>query len=243
MYAHLSEKITLEEKLIDIGIYGHVIVDEKIRKTATGRFGSAKPLQKAKIIKDTFKLMWNLEKIAKAAVKVCQEINISFSETESLREHYLEIEKSLEKYKTMTLLHSRSTRAGVSYQVIVMTILAEGADGNCFIPFTKTTESNNFVSDLTQEHYADIAMLLSSCEGVVSAGVPHDLENITKTIIESNLSEEFTKIAPEDALKWLETKSPNIKQAFDRFLLNHGHRNLKEVKTAKEKNLITLFPS
>lgn len=80
-------------------------------------------------------------------------------------------------------------------------------------------------------------MLLSSCEGVVSAGVPHDLDNITKIIVQSNLSEEFKKINPKDALVWFETKSPNIKQAFDQFLNNHGHRSLKEVKHQKKKQI------
>lgn len=86
-----------------------------------------------------------------------------------------------------------------------------------------------FFADLTPDHYTDIANLLSSCENVVSADVPLQLEKISKRLIALKLHEEFSKVPSKDGIDWLQKHCPEVKKMFDEFIKTNGHRGLIEV--------------
>lgn len=81
---------------------------------------------------------------------------------------------------------------------------------------------------LTPNHYADFAVILSSCEDVISAEVPVYLEKIGKIIRDHFDGEEFCKLNASEGVDWI-NQHKQIKDVFDEFLSKHGHRSLNEV--------------
>lgn len=81
---------------------------------------------------------------------------------------------------------------------------------------------------LTPDHYADFAVILSSCEDVISAEVPVYLEKIGKMIRDHFDGEEFCKLNASEGVQWI-NQNKLIKDVFNDFLSKHGHRSLNEV--------------
>lgn len=89
-------------------------------------------------------------------------------------------------------------------------------------------EKVSFFLVLTPNHYADFAIILSSCEDVISAEVPFYLEKIARLIRDNSNGDEFCKLSGSDGLDWIE-KHGNVQNVLDEFLNKHGHRSLNEV--------------
>lgn len=85
-----------------------------------------------------------------------------------------------------------------------------------------------FYAELTSDHYADFAIILSSCEDVISAEIPMYLEKIGSAIRETYDVETFCVMDDSEAVAWIK-KQPFINKIFDEFLHKHGHRSLNEV--------------
>lgn len=71
--------------------------------------------------------------------------------------------------------------------------------------------------------------MLSSCENVVSANVPNQLDKISKRIVELQLHEEFIKVQSQEGVDWLSKHCADVKRMFDHFMDINGHRGLIEV--------------
>lgn len=84
-------------------------------------------------------------------------------------------------------------------------------------------------SDLTVDHYSDIAILLSSCNNVISAQVPIALRRIANLIRDTGKWKEFAQINPVNVISWLDENSPQTLKLLKDFMKTYGHRNIKEM--------------
>lgn len=87
---------------------------------------------------------------------------------------------------------------------------------------------------MTPDHYADFAIILSSCEDVISAEVPLYLEKMANLIKTNSNGNEFCNLSTTDGLEWIK-KHDFVQSVLDEFLNKHGHRSLNEV------NIISSF--
>lgn len=71
---------------------------------------------------------------------------------------------------------------------------------------------------------------LLSSGGVLSAEVPQALANLTRALEESGKADEFRNQNPEDALNWMKNHIPNVYKDVSKFLDEHGHRAIMEVR-------------
>lgn len=81
---------------------------------------------------------------------------------------------------------------------------------------------------LTPNHYVDFAVILSSCEDVISAEVPFYLEKIASLLKDNLNAHEFCQLSGSAGLDWIR-KYTSVKNILDEFLNKHGHRSLNEV--------------
>lgn len=83
-------------------------------------------------------------------------------------------------------------------------------------------------SELTQEHYADFAIMLSSCDDVISAEIPVYIEKIAAVIRESFDGDMFCLLNDSEGVEFIKKHKPT-NEIFEEFLIKHGHRSLNEV--------------
>ena len=75
----------------------------------------------------------------------------------------------------------------------------------------------------------DLALLLSSCNDVVSAEVPNELRKIAECIKDP---QQFLSLNDDEALQFLRSGTTQSSDKFKNFLLKHGHRGYKEFDAA-----------
>lgn len=83
--------------------------------------------------------------------------------------------------------------------------------------------------DITPDHIADIAVLLSSCTDVISTEVPIALGKIAVCIRKCGKAEDFAKVEPADAINWLKSNCPLAAEKLLTFYDMHGHRCVQEL--------------
>lgn len=88
-------------------------------------------------------------------------------------------------------------------------------------------------ADLTIEHSADIALMLSSCKDVESAEIPQQLALISHELRTTKNAEEFARIESKAGTEWLERNCASAYELFNQFLNKHSHRAYKEVNLSK----------
>ncbi|CAG5121948.1 unnamed protein product, partial [Candidula unifasciata] len=113
--------------------------------------------------------------------------------------------------------------------VWVWTLINSGRSGN--ITTVLMSIIGGEPSGWTSDHYGDLTLLLSKCQGVYSAEVPHAMENIAREIVKTGIqfTETFLSTSNEDCLKLLR-QQPNIEKLVNDFLDRHGHRCLREAE-------------
>ncbi|TGZ54255.1 Uncharacterized protein DBV15_06257 [Temnothorax longispinosus] len=107
--------------------------------------------------------------------------------------------------------HNMASLVSVSFQMIAMSFLTKG---------------NN---DFTSDHLADIAILLSSCNNVISTEVPIALGKIAACIRKSGKANEFSKIETANVMDWLKLNCPPAMEKLEAFFNTHGHRCVHEL--------------
>lgn len=85
------------------------------------------------------------------------------------------------------------------------------------------------IADLTIEHSADIALMLSSCKDIESAEIPQQLALISQELRTTKNDEEFSRIKSKTGIEWLEKNCPTAYELLKEFLQKHSHRTYKEV--------------
>lgn len=83
--------------------------------------------------------------------------------------------------------------------------------------------------DITPDHLADLAVLLSSCTNVISSEVPIALGKIATCIRKNGKAEDFGKVEPARAIDWLKSNCPPAAEKLRVFFDVHGHRCVQEL--------------
>ncbi|RUS84180.1 hypothetical protein EGW08_008067, partial [Elysia chlorotica] len=133
------------------------------------------------------------------------------SEAMTAAELYTCLDKQLVDYETVWIWSLINSGRSGNMATVIMSII--GGDA----------------SEWTSGHYGDMALLLSQCNDVYSAEVPHAIENIAGAI---------GKLSPEEVENFLDTPDMECMQALSAhpqiltmvkdFLARHGHRCLRE---------------
>ncbi|XP_037037024.1 putative phosphoenolpyruvate synthase [Bradysia coprophila] len=116
----------------------------------------------------------------------------------------------IDRFPFILSTHFNTSKVSTVYQLLTLVLLTEGS------------------TELTVEHYADIALMLGSCKDVESAEVPKLLEEIAIEIYNRAKANEFINISPLEGIKWLKENCPTASASVQAFLNKHGHRALKE---------------
>ncbi|KAJ3650727.1 hypothetical protein Zmor_017373 [Zophobas morio] len=211
VHRRVEKTITLSQKILDLAIFGHPIIDENIHSLALARFGVTSGREQLRELLIAIKIAWRNEDSAKLSKYLAKTIDINIDkERDTLKDIYVKINDVFDTVVQLVDLHCCTTRTSITYQIFAMMVLAEGRQ------------------DFTTDHYNDVAMLLASCDEVVSAEIPNSLANITTILVKSNQVDEFVKVPPHEGEKWLKNNSPEASDALDKFLKNHGHRGVRE---------------
>ncbi|XP_003739958.2 uncharacterized protein LOC100902626 [Galendromus occidentalis] len=109
--------------------------------------------------------------------------------------------------------HMKIIKYGSFMNVILLSLLAHAEGG------------------FTTNVFADFALLVSSCNNILSAGVPQSLHEIA-CAVSNDYGSRFVSMDPQEALSLLREGSTKSAALFREFLLRHGHRSIREFDTA-----------
>ncbi|GFR96782.1 phosphoenolpyruvate synthase [Elysia marginata] len=132
-------------------------------------------------------------------------------EAQTALELYKCIDQQLVDYETVWVWSLINSGRSGNMATVIMSIIGGDATG------------------WTTQHYGDMALLLSQCNDVYSAEVPHAIENIARAVAEIGQEEveTFLLTPDEDCMEAL-SSHPKIMKMVEAFLARHGHRCLRE---------------
>ena len=83
--------------------------------------------------------------------------------------------------------------------------------------------------ELSVEHMADMALILSKCRNVISAEIPCFVHDLAKRIAKSDTKEQFLNLSPEECDSFLKNSGDDrLKSDYISFMERHGHRGVRE---------------
>ncbi|EFN79325.1 Probable phosphoenolpyruvate synthase [Harpegnathos saltator] len=203
-------------KSFDIAVCGQVVTTPEVHMTAVRKLGVAGIKQVVHEIINMFKWAWINERIVKEATKVYHKYELNANEFQTAHELYNVINKKYAEIFLLGMYHTHTSRVSVCYQMLAMSLL--------------TAKSN----DITPEHIADIAVLLSSCTNVIGTEVPIALSKIAVCIRRCGKAKDFVKVEPANATDWLKSNCPAAAEELLAFYDMHGHRCVQEMDFISE---------
>ncbi|XP_058808365.1 uncharacterized protein LOC131673972 [Phymastichus coffea] len=216
---YVEERITLGSKVMEIAVCGHTVITPELNELGLKRNGGpAGKRDRLKLLCEMGADLWNNSRAVRQAnetIERCRMISKTMPGLSANQLHKL-LGDIMSEHVNLTMLHTHTTRCSVFSQVLMLSILSEGNE------------------QLSMEHYSDIAVLLGSCSDVISAQVPLTLKQITQTIKENDLSEDFKQVNPSEALSWLLTHCPKVHNQVQKFIEIHGHRGIEEFELITE---------
>ncbi|CAH1141478.1 unnamed protein product [Phyllotreta striolata] len=210
---HATDEINVSDITLDLAIFGHQIMDERINLLIKNRMGSSSAWNKLKEVYSTLPTAWKYKEHLESARSVLKQMDLN---GKSLKELYEKIEVGIQNVEELCILHSKTSKSSVFYQICAINILLE---------------SNK---EILPDHLSDFALILSSCEDVVSAEVPKYLEQISKALQECKDSDEFRSIEPSQGLDWLKANCSKAYELYVEFIEKHGHRSAAEFEIFEE---------
>ncbi|XP_015597464.1 uncharacterized protein LOC107268831 [Cephus cinctus] len=205
-----EKTITATNKTIDIAICGKILTTPEVHQYAVERNGTISVFYRIYMIYSLVCDMWHMKSTMKKAAEVHEKFNIDFDRFYTAIHLYQEITDSFENLLKVALFHSEISGVAVFSQMFLISILMEGQE------------------ELNDNHYSDIALLLSTSSDVISAQVPKILKEIAESIKASGKAEEFISIHASHGRDWLKVNCPSTSVLFEDFLKKHGHRCVKE---------------
>ncbi|XP_003424788.2 putative phosphoenolpyruvate synthase isoform X2 [Nasonia vitripennis] len=214
LFRFVEEKISLSNRVTEIAVCGRSILTLEIHERIKKRNGVMNLSARLNLTKQMLTDLWkNLETVERAENVVAQYKKKQESlkgRKRSTKEMYKMLEEAIKELTAVGVSHSHTSKCSIFYQVLMMSILSEGSE------------------ELSMEHYSDIALLLGSCSDVISAQVPVVLKEITRTIRESGVGEQFKSLEPTEAMDWLKVNCPKAHEQVLNFVKVHGHRGIEE---------------
>ncbi|CAH1955179.1 unnamed protein product [Acanthoscelides obtectus] len=215
IHKNVAKEVHVSSLILDLAIFGHPVLDNKLNHILIKRNGITPIISKVKDFLRVINAVLKNKQILKESVEAAKRISL-----EELKGPmpiiYNKIKEALKDLEIVALCHSRTSTVSVFYQVVAINVLLERQ------------------SELSTDHYADFAAILSSCEDVVSAEIPSYLESISKIVRDHGLAEEFCKLKAYEAIEWLEQNCPEANKVLLEFLNKHGHRNLGEFEVIEK---------
>ncbi|XP_076364395.1 rifampicin phosphotransferase-like isoform X2 [Tachypleus tridentatus] len=216
---------------LEIGVFGHVIIDENMHQRGIQRFGVCSRWFRLKrllyVMVDTPKVRRKITILEEHFSKYSLKPETFFD----AKELYQYILSRVPDIVEPANLHMQTTTLNSFYNVTLLIVLLSKQKG------------------MTPDTYADIAMLLGSCGELESADVPAALQDLTHSIMGTTNWEEFCKMTPQDAVKWLTFNTGTAGKKFQEFIQKHGHRCVKEFELfmetwgMKPENIINILQS
>ncbi|XP_050301904.1 putative phosphoenolpyruvate synthase isoform X2 [Anthonomus grandis grandis] len=211
-----TRNIDMSTKVLDLAIFGHPVINEKINFLVRKRLG---PLPPFYTLRETTYRWWATRTIAdvvEQSTNLVKSLDFKLRDDDDVQTMFKKINKASCAIEQTGYYHARTTTASVFWQMVCMATLV-GRE-----------------KEFNTRHYSDFANILSSCEDVESAEVPIYLEQIAQIIRDEGYLEEFCSIKPELGVQWLQTKCPEAYNLFEEFLSKHGHRCVGEFDIISE---------
>ncbi|CAG9815135.1 unnamed protein product [Phaedon cochleariae] len=216
VHKNVSPKPIMSSLILDLAIFGHPVLNEEINELLVNRLGITPALKKLKETWGIIGLARKLKLIVQQAQSLTKELNYNSRENAALSEIVENIFSTFGTLVEIALCHSGTSTVSVFYQIVLMNIMLEGQE------------------EFGTDHISDFALILSSCEDVISAEIPKNLEEIAKEIKNQGNSEEFCTMKKELGIDWIEKNCPAANKLLQIFLKNHGHRSLGEFEVITE---------
>lgn len=142
----VEKKITLENKMHGIIVFGHDFITDDIHRIALHRNGPA-------TVKKTWPIIWNLLKDLFLNSRKCEALQkftetfigtydpMNLSKFKSAADLFVNLKFNVEKMSYPALVHGSTSKSSLFYQIIALTILAEHNTGLAvhftrFLPFS-----------------------------------------------------------------------------------------------------------
>lgn len=212
----VSSEITLQNKVIDLAVYGHLVTTLEHLRLAVERNGVLGSLGKLRTLLSLAKDILFRRQVLQRAEKVTSEFVQDHRNYSDARALYSCISNNLRHLDQVAKCHGKTSQISVFSQVLAISILAEGS------------------GELTADHYSDVGLLLSSCTAMVSAEIPTALEDLASSIAATGKARDFCRVLPSEAVCWLEKNCPSVATKLQSFLDKHGHRCIKEFELMTE---------
>lgn len=128
MYGNVGEKLNISLQVVDLAIFGHLVLDEDILKIAHERNGILKGLaaitSKLKLLGSTWHNNQTIEKVT----RFNNYWEIKFRPGDSSTKMLEKIEKQFENITTLTKYHLNTSVTSVIYQMAAMVTMAENSE-------------------------------------------------------------------------------------------------------------------
>ncbi|XP_077282563.1 rifampicin phosphotransferase-like isoform X1 [Temnothorax americanus] len=207
----VSKEITMMNKMIDLAVCGRIVTSPEMHEAAIEKYGIVSKWRSIYMLYEMLKSAWANEATVQRTIDIFNTYALDANEFDTPHDLYSTLNK---KYGEIFLLgkgHNMASLVSVSFQMIAMSFLTKG---------------NN---DFTSDHLADIAILLSSCNNVISTEVPIALGKIAACIRKSGKAKEFSKIETANVMDWLKLNCPPAMEKLEAFFNTHGHRCVHEL--------------
>lgn len=216
LHKNAKHEIEMASKILDLAIFGHVVINESINQMVLDRLGPTTSITMAMEFYKMVSKAWSASGVAKKAKELSLVLDYGVRSEDDIQTIREKLRAGFNSLQTLSYYHSIVSGVSVFYQIICMNIL-----------IGKTKE-------LHQDHHVDFANILMSCDDVVSAEVPVYLEKIARVVRNAGLAEEFSEVSAESGVDWLRIKCPESYILFEEFLEKHGHRAVGEFELSVE---------
>lgn len=217
--------VSLADTMLSMSICGNEYITPAIHRVSVHRNGVQSAAQQIGNMVAAFRSVWSNQAAVTASQRLSDMIKDRYSPA-NLDKHFADHDAGqmageiafelddVDRMQEAFAMHTLTSRVSTISQLIAMSTLAEGG------------------SDLTHAHYADLALILSTCSDVVSAEVPAMLEEMANAIYMAGGTAEFVAVPAGEGEVWLGRKCPAAARMFRNFISRHGHRAFKEVSLA-----------
>lgn len=133
IYRALEKEITLTNKLLDISLSGHTILNEKIHKTAMERFGPLSNLKKLTMFAIHLKFVFSAKNCIELADDACKKLDKNAQKVlrncKTASELFCYYDNLNDEFFDVYLPHHKASMNISLSEVIALNIVCYGSDG------------------------------------------------------------------------------------------------------------------